>query len=338
MCDKQAHEANWRTAMMANNDVALYAGELSRHFLAGTFMSLFHVERACELSNPEVFDIDMSPDRLETRRMSAVHWLHFSSFLLNEELLARRAVSEQEYEFVLLLDVSRSVTRGWFDALTNATWQHHPCYRLKYVAYALLMSAFEEGFKCRVLFLDQDGTFEWVAKDDETFAFAILERIDEHIRDRPRDIEPLWPWEATLQDLAESPNQLLVALVSDFLDPVHEHIERDVFVSLIVQLHLAKRLAVLQINHLRDVTLSLGGEGDSEYDLHYGEDGERRALGVEALQAHRIYLRDWLGELEEDNGEFASRLAESRIPHQRFLHGDDINQRFEELAHLIAQE
>lgn len=330
-------QANWQAATHANNEIALYAGELSHHFLAGNFASLFHVERSCELAEPELFDLVTAPDRLETRRMGAAHWLHFTEFLLNEELLARRFVAEQEYEFVLVLDVSRSLTEGWFEALDAGAWGQHPCYRLKYLAYALLMSAFREGFKCRVVLWDQGTTQEWEAKDDETFAFAVLERMDEHLAERPPEPESLWPWEPTLLRLIENPGQLLVAVVSDFLDPVQGHVDEDLFVSLMAQLRYSKRLAVLQVNHRRDVTLALGAEGASLHDLHYGEDGDLRGLGASALQSRRTALRDWLGGWEAGTGRWADLLAQERIPHQRFLRGDDINERFEELAHLIMQ-
>jgi hypothetical protein len=331
-------DANWRTAVRANQEIALYAGEFSHHFLTGTFLSLFHVERSCELAEPELFSVDTAPSRLETRRMSAAHWLYFTQSLLNEELLARRSVAEQEYEFVLVLDVSRSLTAGWFDALARGVWEQHPCYRLKYLAYALLVSAFREGFKCRVVVFDQGGTQQWEAKDDETFAFAVLERIDELILERRAAHERLWPWEATLQDLIDTPNQLLACVVSDFLDPVQGHVDEEEFLSLFTELRYANRLVLLQVNHRRDVTLSVGGEGLSTNELHYGEDGDHRGLSAAAIQEHRLASQDWLGALEEGTGRLGQRLAEERIPHQRFLHGGDINQRFEDLAYFILQE
>jgi hypothetical protein len=302
------------------------------------FMSLFYLEQSCELSEPELFDLDTLPERLETRRMTSSHWLYFSQALANEELLARRFVAEQEYEFVLLLDLSRSLTGAWLESLIAGTWQQDPCYRLKYSAYALLTSAFREGFNCRVIFMDQGNTQEWSAKGDETFAFAILERIDEHIQERSDKPEHLWLWETTLQELAESPNQLLVGIVSDFLDPVQGHIDTDLFLSLITQLRYAKRLTVLQINHLRDISLALGGQGASAHDLNYGESGSPKGLGANALQTRRLLLQDWLGGPEKGTGRLPEFMAQERIPHQRFLSGEDINEQFEELAHLITQE
>jgi hypothetical protein len=331
-------DANWRTAVRANQEIALYAGEFSHHFLTGTFLSLFHVERSCELAEPELFSVDTAPNRLETRRMSAAHWLYFTQSLLNEELLARRSVAEQEYEFVLILDVSRSLTAGWFDALAHGSWEQHPCYRLKYLAYALLVSAFREGFKCRVVVFDQGGARQWEAKDDETFAFAVLERIDELILERGAASDRLWPWEATLQDLIDTPNQLLACVVSDFLDAVQGHVDQEEFLSLFTELRYANRLVVLQVNHRRDVTLSVGGEGLSTNELHYGEDGDHRGLSAAAIQEYRLASQEWLGGLEEGTGRFGQRLAEERIPLQRFLQGNDIDQRFEELAYLILQE
>ncbi len=335
---QRLQDANWQTAVRANNQIALYAGELSNHFLSGTFLSLFHVERSCELAEPELFTVDAAPNRLETRRMTAAHWLYFAQSLLNEELLASRSVAEQEYEFVLIIDTSRSLTAGWFDALANGTWEQDPCYRLKYLSYALLVSAFREGFKCRIVLFDQGGTQQWETKDDPTFAFAVLERIDELILERRTPPEHLWPWEAALRELIDRPNQLLACVVSDFLDPVQGHVEQEPFVSLLTELRYANRLLVLQVNHRRDLMLSVGGEGLSTFDLHYGEDGDHRGLSAAAIQQRRLTLRNWLGSLEAGAGQFGQRMAEERIPYQRFLSGTHVNQRFEELAYLILQE
>ena len=335
---KKLEEVNWQAAVQANNDVALYAGELSSHFLTGVFKSLFYLEQSCELSEPELFDINTLSERLETRRMTASHWLNFPLALANEDLLARRFVAEQEYEFVLLLDLSRSMTGSWFMNLNDGTWRQDPCYRMKYTAYALLNSAFLEDFSCRVIFIDQGSLQEWSSKGDDTFAFTILERIDEHILDRSNKPEPLWLWESALQELADCSNQLLVGVITDFLDPIQGHIDIDLFLSLIIQLKYAKRLIALQINNQRDLSLALGGQGASTHDLHYGESGATKGLGANALQDKRFQFKTWLGGHEDGTGRLPEFMAQERIPHQRFFSGEDINEQFEKLAYLIIQE
>lgn len=138
--------------------------------------------------------------------------------------------------------------------------------------------------------------------------------------------------------MIDTPNQLLACVVSDFLDAVQGHVDQEEFLSLFTELRYANRLVVLQVNHRRDVTLSVGGEGLSTNELHYGEDGDHRGLSAAAIQEYRLASQEWLGGLEEGTGRFGQRLAEERIPLQRFLQGNDIDQRFEELAYLILQE
>jgi len=293
--ETQKLEANRQAANQANNEVALYAGEFAQHFMAGSFSSAMYVERSSEVAEPGLFDISTEPDRLETRRMSGRHWLRFDISLLNEELLARRYVRELEYEFVLVLDISRSLTAGWFDALRAGRWRDHTAFRIKYLAYALLNSAIQEGFACRVLFMDQGRVEVRTAREDESFAFAVIEIIDELIAERDDPPEPLWMWESVLRDLAVSSDQMLVAVVSDFLDPVQEQgIDEDQMLGSLSRLRFTKRLMALQVNNEQDV------QDDhpisrSPHDIAYGEAGDRRARGERWVIAQRARLCDWLG-------------------------------------------
>jgi len=332
-------EANREAANQANNEVALYAGEFAQHFMAGSFSSSQYVERSSEIAEPGPFDIGTEPDRLETRRMSARHWLRFDLSLLNQELLARRYVRELEYEFVLVLDISRSLTEGWFDALSAGRWRDHSAFCVKYLAYALLNSAMLEGFACRVVFMDQGRVEVRTAREDESFAFAVLEIMDELVADRDQEREPVWMWENVLRELAVSSEQMLVAVISDFLDPVQGHgIDEDLMLGSLSRLRFNKRLMVLQVNNERDV------QDDhlvqrSPYELAYGESGDRRERGERWVVAQRARLCDWLGRSRQERqpGRLEERLTAERVPFQKFLSVEDVNRRLEALTFGVAQ-
>src|SRR5258706_1852397 len=109
--------SNQRISNEVNAAIALHAGEISRNLLSGAFYSLFHVERESEIAEPTVFTSDSDPAGLETRRMDYLHFRHLPLFLSNEELLQRRFTAYTDYEFVLIVDVTRSLTQGWLSAL-----------------------------------------------------------------------------------------------------------------------------------------------------------------------------------------------------------------------------
>ena len=346
--DAQLLEANREAARQANNEVALYAGEFSQHFMAGSFSSMMYVERSSEVAEPGLFDLSTEPSRLENRRMSPRHWLQFDLALLNDELLARRYVKELEYEFVLVLDISRSLTRGWLEAVGKgeSQWKAHTCYRLKYLAFALLNSAMSEGFACRVLFIDQGQVQSRTAREDDAFAFAVIELVDELIAERPETPEPFWVWENVFRDLAESSEQMLVAVVSDFLDPVQEGhgLDEALMLASLSRLRYTKRLMVLQVNNAQDVQ-DAHPVTHSPFELNYEESGDDRGRSEKWVIEARSRLCAWLGRVEGDPGgewvEYPGRLEErlsaENIPYQKFFPWSKINERLESLVHGVSQ-
>lgn len=346
MPDAQMLEANRDAARQANSEVALYAGEFSQHFMAGSFSSMMHVERSSEVAEPGLFDQSTEPARLETRRMSVRHWQEFSLSLINDELLARRYVRELDYEFVLVLDISRSLTAGWGGAVAegHASWVRHTAFRIKYLAYALLNSALQEGFACRVIFVDQGRVQTRTAREDESFPFAVIELVDELVKDRPGSPEPYWMWESVLRELAQAPEQMLVAVVSDFLDACHGHgIDETVMLASLSRLRHSKRLMVLQVNNEQDVQ-DAHPVTRSLREFNYGESGDDRGRGEKWVIAARSRLCDWLGrvgirgdEMEEYPGRLEERLAAERVPYQKFLRSNDLNERLETLSYGVLQ-
>lgn len=350
--DARKLEANRTAASEANNEVALYAGEFAQHFMAGSFSSMMYVERSSEVAEPGLFDLSTEPARLESRRMSARHWLQFDFALLNDELLARRYVRELEYEFVLVLDISRSLTEGWFEAVDEGAeqWKKHTCYRLKYLAYALLNSALREGFACRVVFLDQGQSHVRTAREDESFPFAVIELMDELIAERPKppeELEQIWMWDSVLRELAQSSDQMLVAVISDFLDPVQgQGIDEPAMLAALSRLRYTKRLMVLQVNNERDVQ-DAHPVTHSLRAFNYEESGDKRGRGEKWVIEARGRLCDWLGRLDvliERQGEYPgrleARLTAERVPYQKFWRTNDvqdINARLESLAYGVLQ-
>ncbi len=333
----QLLEANRAALRLANDEIALYAGELAHHFLAGCFPTMMYVERSSEVAEPGPFDLNMEPERLETRRMTARHWRRFDLALISGDLLARRYVRELEYEFVLVLDISRSLTGSWLESVAAGNWRADVCYRLKYLACALLNSAVAQDFACRVVFADQGRTSELSARDDEAVSFAVLEQLDELIALRPDPPEGLWLMEGVLQDLASSPSNLLVAVVSDFLDPVQDHGgDEELMLSALSRLRHGKRLMVLQVNRERDLHQSRL-HPESPADLTCREETSRRRFSlVETAERRARYCR-WLGGADGAAGRLETHLATENVPFQKFFRPDDINARLEELACAVLQ-
>ncbi len=333
----QLLEANRAALRLANDEIALYAGELANHFLAGCFPTMMYVERSSEIAEPGPFDLGMEPERLETRRMTARHWRRFDLALINGDLLARRYVRELEYEFVLVLDVSRSLTGGWLASVAAGRWRAQVCYRLKYLACALLNSAVAQDFACRVIFVDQGRTSELAARDDEALSFAVLEQVDELIALRTDPPEQLWMMDGVLRELAESPANLLVAVVSDFLDPAQDHGgNEELMLSALSRLRHGKRLMVLQVNQERDLNQSRL-HPESPADLTGREEISRRKFSlVETAERRARYCR-WLGGGNGAAGRLETHLATENVPYQKFFRPDDINARLEELACAVLQ-
>ena len=332
----QLLEANRDAAQRANDEIALYAGEFSQHFMAGCFSSMLYVERSSEVAEPGLFDPSTEPSRLETRRRSPRHWMNFDLALLNEDLLARRYIRELEYEFVLVLDISRSMTNGWLEAVRDGKARAHVCFLIKYIAYALLSSALSEGFACRVVFLDQGSVLVKTAREDETFPFAVIAQIDELIAERPNPPEPLWLWDSVLRDLAVSSDQMLVAVVSDFLDPLLNHgMDESAMLGALSRLRFSKRLMALQVNNMVDIQHA-NPVTRSLFDMHYGESGSRRGLSDHEVVRERMRYCAWLGQ-ENAPGLLEERMSAERVPFQKFFRSDDMNQRLETLTNGVLQ-
>lgn len=327
-----------RTALqLANDEIALYAGDLSDQFLAGCFPRMMYIERSLELAEPAAFDLSMEADRLETRRMSAQDWLRFDLSLANGNLLARRYIQELDYEFVLVLDISRSMTDGWLTEVVSGTWRQHLCYRLKYLACALLHSAIAQNFACRVVFVDQHQRHEIAASDDASLPFAVLEFIDELIITRPDMSENYWALGDALRELADKPIDLLVAVLSDFLDPPQDHGgDEELMLSALSRLRQTKRLIVLQINRERDLRQSrLRPESLSEL-TYREEEGSQKFSLPETAERRARYCR-WLGGTNGVAGRLETHLAMENVPFQKIFSSDDINARLEELAGAVLQ-
>jgi hypothetical protein len=334
-----AQWANEQLAQQVNDQIALSAGEISRNLLTGSFRSLFRVERALEAAESDVFDLDTDPDRLDVQRMDPAQWLYFPYFLIGQDLPARRYAAYNEYDFVLVLDVSRSMTSGSGEP---KTWMRHTFYRLKFLAYSLLLSAGREGYKCRLILYDQGTPISWESQDDEGFAYAVLELLDARVLyQSPAAAEPVWPWQEVLDELVSSPHPMMVAIASDFLDPVQGHCDEAVFLSYLAELRFCHRLVVLRVNELRDLTLPIGGEKFSLRDLHYGEDGDPKRLSVKEHQQNRQRFQEWLGEVEAEGvgpGRLASVLAAYGIHHQLFVAGQTVGQELEDLTMAILED
>ena len=333
----QLLEANRAALRTANDEIALYAGELAHHFLAGCFPTMMYVERSSEVAEPGPFDLSMEPERLETRRMTARHWQRFELALVSGDLLARRYVQELEYEFVLALDISRSFTGSWLESVAAGEWREDVCFRLKYLACALLNSAVAQNFACRVIFVDQGRTSEVWAREDESIAHAVLEQLDELIALRQSVPERLWLLEGVLQELAASSANLLVAVVSDFLDPVQDHGgNEELMLSVLSRLRHSKRLMVLQVNRERDLCQSRL-RSESQAAMTYGEESGRRKFSPAETAERRARYCRWLGGPDGSAGRLETYLATENVPFQKFFKSDDMNARLEELACAVLQ-
>ena len=326
-------------AESANHAISLDAGEISQNLLTGAFRSLFRIEKEAEVTEPGVFQIDSAPANLDVKSMDLAHWRYFALSLLQENLRERRYASFNEYEFCLVLDVSRSISQGWETALQDRAglpWRQHVLYTAKYLVYAFLRSALHGGYRCHVTLVDQGYQETLHLQDDENQVFAVLDFIDTYIDARSRAIEvpdDAPPWASVLGGLAERANPMLVAVISDFLDPLVHGTGEDELFALLGQLRYQHRLLVFQVNREEDINWPLGGM-PTERELYHEEAGGRISLNPYEFQRLRAQMRDWLGGTgaEEEQGRFSQRMREMAITYRRCIAGESIRERIESLV------
>ena len=227
---KTADRVNREVLRAINADVTLRAQRLSTSLLAGLFRAVFLVEQSYEYAEPEVFTMDDEAERIDWSRLDAFQLRNLSLAIANEEVTARRFQEFSEYDFILILDCSRSMMLGWWDTygspfVDEETKTSLPrllstkLYLMKYVATAFLHAAAENGFRSLVKIFGGNVVKSVTSAEEPHLRETILEYIDNHFiklassqaPEEPRLIQ-------SLREVLQHRHRCIVLCISDFLD------------------------------------------------------------------------------------------------------------------------
>jgi hypothetical protein len=150
------------------------------------FRSALQTEEGVELASLETYDHQESADHIDFSRVP-VPWAMVPTALLNGDLHVRRYEATVEHEFVVVLDLSRSMAfphaavyagtaaAGVDDLVAGKAG------RLKLIAGAFLRAALESGFLARLVVVDEDGVRMGSVLRRPDLSAALLDPIDRHL-------------------------------------------------------------------------------------------------------------------------------------------------------------
>ncbi len=224
-------EVNRNILRAINADVALRARRLSNSLLAGLFRAVFLVEQSYEYAEPEVFTMDDEASRIDWSRLDAFQLSNLSLAIANEEVTARRFQEFSEYDFVLVLDASRSMMLGWWSVygsphaekgvLDLRSLTETKLYLLKYVATAFLHAARQNGFRSAVKIFGANRVKTVTSAEEPHLDETILEYLDNHFVKMAKNDIPEEPrLVQSLREVLQHRHRCVVLCISDFLDCV----------------------------------------------------------------------------------------------------------------------
>lgn len=226
--DRLAHE-NRKMLNRVNRLLLRRIQEFLSHKLRGhRFRAVTRAEEALEVVGLDAYDLQESPTHIDYSRLR-VPPEHLALAILNEDVPVKRFERSVENEFILLLDVSRSMRYplrrvygnlplGGDVPLPDADVEWGKPSLIKMVAGALLNNAIESGFKARIVMFGQGRIDEGeLLRGRPSLSTVLFNRLDRHFLRVTRYPEPEEPLlEELVTRLAH--RQGVFLLVSDFVD------------------------------------------------------------------------------------------------------------------------
>jgi hypothetical protein len=253
-----------------NREVSLKAKKFSDQLLSSVFRAIFRVEQALEFAEPEVFQLEHDPERIAWSRLDSYKLRNLSIAIANEEVCANRYQTFTEYDFVVLVDVSRSMMLDWwaiYDApnagsVPQAKLFKSKLYFLKYILLSFLHAAQKNKFNCWVKFFGRNRVVTYSSRDDSHLEESILSHIDLHFKSLAKSDKgetPMLP--EALQEVLDHKKRCIVLLISDFMDGArlfdnkglgHAKLGLPDFVPYLAEIAYRHKMLVFRINDARE--------------------------------------------------------------------------------------
>ena len=272
-----------------NRDIALRASRFADALLTGAFRSIFRVEKAYEITDPEVFQLEYEPSRILWSRLNEYQLSNLPIAIANEEVLASRYQMFTEYDFLIIADVSQSMMLEWRQiygdrssetgGVTAGTYVEREIFRrleqwkwkipgdrtklflLKYLLASFLHAARSNDFFSYVILFG--GTSEprmYDSHQDPNLEETVLNHIDKHcshtVRHGARE-EPMIG--KALRNVLARKRRAIVLCISDFMDCL-QHIDEGQprlqiaeVVLPIAEIAARHPTVVLQVNHVSEI-------------------------------------------------------------------------------------
>jgi len=193
------------------------------------FRTAVQAEEAMEVAGLDVYDLSEPAQHIDQARLK-VPWRLLPMALANEDVPIRRFERRVEHEFILVLDLSRSMryplrklyaAREEMDLPEQTILLGKPSL-LKLVAGVFLNAAMESGFMIRLVMFGQNRINEGERlRPRPGLVSTVFEQIDQwlfRISDRPQKEAPLY--DAVVERLARRKGAFL--FVGDFIDAVFD--------------------------------------------------------------------------------------------------------------------
>ncbi len=258
-----------------NREVSLRASRFANALLIGAFRAIFRVEKAYEFTEPDVFQLDQSPDQILWSRLSESQLSRLPLALINNEILTARYQVFTEYDFIVVADLSQSMMLDWWLSYGGPPARNEPrrqpptwkvmgdrtkLYLLKYTLASFIHAAAANGFYCKVLLVGNNRVVGFDSRQQPDLEDFLLGQMDAQCGQLATTCAAETPriCEALRQVLALR-RRCIVLCVSDFRDTlahVGEEQPRLRMSDLVVplaEISASHRLLVLQINERREL-------------------------------------------------------------------------------------
>jgi len=224
-----------------NGEIALNAHKLSNLFLADIIRALFGVERTCEHTSPIIYEMSQDSDLILLDKLNSLQLEKLPFYILNEEVLAKNLQPIIEIEFIALIDLSLSMLYRWplmnlafaerFVSTGEMEELKRKCrktklYALKYLAYAFLQAALQNGFQTKAIFFGNQMEHEVRAGKDRNFPAFALHYIDEHYQKvygqavTSSRYSEIGGYLNAIMKATYNRKKFIVFIISDFLDGI----------------------------------------------------------------------------------------------------------------------
>jgi hypothetical protein len=265
-------EINKDIIRAVNREVSLKAKKFSDQLLSSVFRTIFRVERALEFAEPEVFQLEHDPERIAWSRLDSYKLGNLPVAIANEEVCANRYQTFTEYDFIALVDVSRSMMLNWWPiyGATNTGSVSSPraklftskLYFMKYILLSFLHAAQKNKFNRWVKFFGRNRLVTYSSRDDSQLEESVLNHIDMHFGALAQSSEgesPMLP--EVLREVLEHKKRCIVLCISDFMDGVrllgkrglgHAKLALSDFVPYLAEIAYRHKMLVFRINDISE--------------------------------------------------------------------------------------